>query len=243
MDGTRYRRSLAEAMRLPVETFDAPGTTVVVGEDRRGSRLAVHYPVGRHAVLWSDPDLGDVIARFADPSETIPIETLREEMAGMGAEVLGAAVEHLLPGAHHEPARPSGVRVLDGDHPEVAGMVERLMATCSTDDLENADFDIERLDRFLVGWVDDDELLAVGGGRDFVARPGFVDVGVLVRPSSRRAGVGRAVIAALVTEVLAAGEVPLYRCGTENQGSRRLCRGLGFEQVLRLEAFELPSTG
>ena len=55
--------------------------------------------------------------------------------------------------------------------------------------------------------------------------------------ADRRRGVGAAVVAAVSADLIAAGERPVYRCNEENTGSRRLCRSVGYEPIVELEAF------
>lgn len=231
-------------MELTPDRFDVDGVAVVAGEDRRGERLVSHYRVGRRSVLWVDPELAAEVAEVAEVDGrrlAMSFDEFRAVATDRGAEVLGHGLEHLLPGAFEYPTTESGVEVLDGTDPGVVELVGELLAECSDGDRDEADFDVAALDRFLVGWVaPDGRLLALAGGRDFDARPGFVDVGVLVHPDARGAGKGSAVIAGVVAEVLAAGEIPLYRCGDHNLASRRLCSGLGFEVVLELEAYRWP---
>lgn len=239
-----YRESLASAMALPADRFDVDGVSVVAGDDRRGQRLVSHYRVGRHSVLWVDPELAGEVADFDGRAPALAFDEFGAWAGERDAELLGRGREHLLPRSFDTPSNRPEVQVLDGTDPRVVELVAALLAECSDDDREEADFDLDALDRFLVGWIGPDAgLRALAGGRVFEARPGFVDVGVLVRPSARRAGRGRSVIAGVVAAVLAAGETPLYRCGAHNVASQRLCRGLGFELVLELEAFRWPDPG
>jgi GNAT superfamily N-acetyltransferase len=238
-----YRAGLAAAMELPVERFDEPGVTVVPGEDRRGERLVSLYEVGRHAVVWVDPEIAGEVSSWDGRPTTPSFDEFGAWVLGAGGELLGEGWEHLLPGPFDAPARPVPVRTLDGGDDRCVDLVRRLQSGCSADDLDEADFDPEALDRFLVGWIEDGELLALAGGRPLSIRPGFHDVGVLVHPAGRRAGRGRAVVAGAVEEVLAAGEMALYRCGSQNVGSQRLCRSLGFERVLRLRGYRWADSG
>ncbi len=228
-------------MAVPVDRFATSGVSVVAGEDRRGSRLVSHYRVGRHSVVWIDPEVAGALHDWHGAAESVSLADFRRWSLARNAVSLGRGLEHVLPGRFESPPRRPAVRVLDGSDPSVARFVRDLIDVCSDDDRDEADFDPDALDPHLVGWCDDGALLAVAGGRPFDARPGFLDVGVLVHPKARRSGLGRAVIAGVVDEVIAADGRPLYRCGRHNEGSQRLCRGLGFVQVVELEAFRWPA--
>jgi hypothetical protein len=228
-------------MGVGPELFDRPGLTVLEGEDRRGHRLASHYRVGAHAVVWIDPDLADRFDGVGCTDRTPSVEEIRAWMSAQGAEVLGRGVEHALPDGVALPHRPADVRTLAPADPATRALAAALLDGCSADDRDQADFDVDHLDGFLAGWVDGDRLLTLAGGRATDVRPGLTDIGVITDPDGRRHGRGRATVAAVVEDVLAAGEVPLYRCDPANTGSRRLCLGLGFEQVLWLEAFRWPA--
>ena len=124
-----------------------------------------------------------------------------------------------------------------GLDPATIELVARLLGECSADDNDDAEFDLDALDPFLVGWRDGDRLLGLAGGRPWSPRPGLHDLGVIVHPAARRRGVGAAVVAAVSADLIAAGERPVYRCNEENTGSRRLCRSVGYEPIVELEAF------
>jgi GNAT superfamily N-acetyltransferase len=232
-----HRDALASAMGLPVTTFAYPGTTVVPGEDRRGERLASHYKVDAHSVIWVDPDIEAEFTEWHGTGLATTFDQLRAWAVAERSTVLGAGYEHVLPGPFVGPPRAAEIAVLDGTSASTIKLVRAMQSECSEDDNDEAEFDLEALDEHLIGWIENGALLALAGGRPFDVRPGFLDVGVLVHPNARRRGLGRSVIAAVTEEVLAAGRDPLYRCNVDNEGSWRLCRGLGFEPVLELEAF------
>lgn len=236
----RYIGGLADRFGVPVERFAGPGLLVVPSAERHGQRLVSHYRVDQHSVFWIDPDLEPLFDPWQNRSHSVPFDEFGDWARAAGATLLGRGVEHLLT-ADYEPIRwaPELV-VLDGRSPAGIETVRTLLDVCSEHDLDEAEFEIDALDPHLVGWVEHGRLLALAGGRAEPARPGCMDIGVLVHADARRSGRGRAVVAATVDEILAAGQVPLYRCGVENTGSSRLCRSIGFETVMQLEAYEWP---
>jgi RimJ/RimL family protein N-acetyltransferase len=58
--------------------------------------------------------------------------------------------------------------------------------------------------------------------------PRFAEIAVNTRPSYRRRGWGRSVVAALVQKVLAGGRIPIYVAAEGNEASIRLAEGVGF---------------
>lgn len=238
MNRNRYFGGLAELFGVPVERFAEPGVLVVPSAERHGQRLVSHYHVDQHSVFRIDPDLESLFGPWQIRPDSVPFDEFGDWARAAGATLSGRGVEHLL-AVDYEPIRwAPELIVLDGSSPTGIKTVRTLLEGCSEHDLDEAEFDIDALDPYLVGWVEQGRLLALAGGRPEPARPGCMDIGVLVHTDARRSGRGRAVVAAAVDEILAAGHVPLYRCDVENTGSGRLCRSIGFETVLRLEAYE-----
>ena len=241
MNWDRYVGGLAKQFGVAAERFSEPGVLVVPSPDRQGQRLVSHYHVDRHSVFWIDPDLERLFASWRPGSGPVSFGEFGEWARSTGATLIGRGVEHLLGPLYETLGRAPELVVLDGSADAGIATVRTLLEDCSEDDLDEAEFEIDALDPFLVGWVEDGRLLALAGGRHEPARPGCMDIGVLVHAGARASGRGRAVVAATVEEILTAGQVPLYRCGTENTGSSRLCRSIGFETVLELEAYRWPT--
>jgi GNAT superfamily N-acetyltransferase len=239
MHAERYRSSLATAMGLPADRFDEPGVDVVTGADRHGRRLVTHYRVGGRSVVWTDPDLVDVLAEWNGRPMAVTFDEFRSWAREQGAEPLGAGYEHVLTGPYDPPSRPDAVEVLDGGDASVVASARELLEGCP--DRDDAEFELAALDEHLAAWIADGQFDALAGGRRFDPRPGFHDVGVLVHPAQRRRGLGRHVVAAVVESILAADHAPLYRCSADHEGSWRLARRLGFTEVAELEAFVWPA--
>lgn len=236
-----YLASLAEAMGVDATRFGDAGTTILPSDDRLGERLVTRYRIGRHSVLVCDPDVADQLGEHHAGAGALELDTFRAWALEHGAVRLGAGYEHLLPDDWVAPPRPGAVLSLDGAATVTIDLAADLLDACSDDDRDNAEFDVGALDPFLCGWDDDGALRALAGGRPWDRRPGYHDIGVIVRPDARRSGVGAAVVAAVSADIVAAGCRPLYRCAADNVGSRRLCRSVGFEPVVELEAFRLPA--
>jgi len=66
------------------------------------------------------------------------------------------------------------------------------------------------------------------------------DVGVLTHPDHRNRGLGRAVVAELVDDLLADDHVPIYRHNLEHTRSGALAESLGFVVATRLAAIQMP---
>jgi GNAT superfamily N-acetyltransferase len=236
-----YRHSVATVLGLDPEIFEVPGTTVRSTDERRGTRLVSHYRVGAHSVLWCDPSVVGHAHDLARSSR--PIESAELALWGdlVGAARVGSGFDHVVPLGTRLPRTAGAVAVLDPLH--ALDLVGELLASCSDDDRDEAEFDLEDLDPFLAGWIDDDRLLGLAGAREWTARPGFLDIGVIARPAVRGGGVGRAVVAEVASQAQLHGYSPLYRCNADNEASWRLCRGLGFEVAATIEAYEVPIAG
>ena len=240
MDLDRYLSGLADQFGVPVERFAVPGVLVVPVAERAGQRRASHYRVDRHSVLLISPELGGDFGVWIDDSRSLTFDEFGEWARSQGATLLGRGMEHLLAAGYESIARAPEITVLDGGSATGIETVRTLLDDCSEDDLDEAEFEIDALDPYLVGWIEHDHVLALAGGRPEPMRPGCMDIGVLVHADARQSGRGRAVVAATVDEILAAGHVPLYRCNVDNAGSSRLCRSVGFEVVVEVEAFDWP---
>jgi GNAT superfamily N-acetyltransferase len=234
-------RSLVDGLAgvIGVVDPDRRGTSVHAHEDRRGTGLVTHYPLGVRSALWSDPDVAEsvtaAIARHAD--EPLTRAGWDSIARSQGAVPVGVGLEHLLPDRWVAPSAAATVVDFDPELPDTVRRVTDLLARCPEDDRDEADFDPQHLDPFLVGWVDGDELVALAGGRPEPVRPGFHDIGVLVRPDRRREGIGVALVAAVSARLLDAGEYPLYRCNLDNVGSRRLAEQVGYVRALEIAAY------
>ena len=241
MSRGRYFAGLARLFGVDVDLFADDGVLVVPAADRSGQRRVTLHRVDRHAVLWIDPHLENELSEWRGQSTTPTFEEFRDWAFVAGATLLGHGLEHLLPEAHRRASRAPELTVIDGGSPTGIELVQTLLDECSADDLDEAEFEIEALDPFLVGRVESNRLVALAGGRTEPARPGCMDIGVLVHPDHRQVGHGRGVVTAVADELIAAGHLPLYRCASSNVGSRQLCRSVGFELALELEAFEWPA--
>ena len=237
----RYFDGLASFFDVPDRLFTRPGSTVVPGPTRSGTGRVSHHRIGRHSLIWADPELESELADFHGRPAAIAFDEMRTVALAAGAELLGHGLEHVLPVDYRRQSRPPEITVLDGHSSKGIKIVQSLLAECSAEDLDEAEFDVDALDPFLVGWVDGGRLSALAGGRPEEFRPGCMDIGVLVHPDVRRIGRGRAVVGAVADEVSRAGHVPLYRCASSHIGSQRLCRSVGFELALELDAFRWPA--
>jgi hypothetical protein len=236
----QYFAGLARRFGVAVEAFAEPGVLVIPSASRSGERTASHHHVGQRSVIWIDPGLEPLLSRLRSDATALTFEQFRDWAASNGAAHLGHGLEHLLADTYRSTPWAESLAVIDGHSATGTALVRTLLDDCSEDDLDEAEFDLDALDPYLVGWVEQGRLLALAGGRPEPVRPGCMDIGVLVHADARRSRKGRAVVAAAADEVLAAGQVPLYRCNDENIGSRRLCRSVGFELVLELDAVRWP---
>lgn len=236
----RYLATVAGVVGLDPSVHERPGTTVTSTENRRGERLVSHYYLGRHSVLWCDPDVVSALAELDGLERPMTFDEFRSWALGRGAERLGGGLDHVLPPGFRPPDRPGAIAALDPGSAATIDLVADLLDGCPPDDRDDADFDLGALDPYLVGWFDGDRLLAVAGARPWDDRPGYHDIGVLVHPAARRQGLGVQVVAAVATELLMHGEQPLYRCRDDNLGSVALCRRLGFQLAIELDAHRFP---
>ena len=229
--------SLLDAVAGAIGVAGPTGTSVHGHEERRGTGMVTLYPLGDHSALWCDPEVVDRVAAAVRSYVELPLTIADWAVIAdsHGATPIGVGFEHVLPPNWQPPV--IDVEQLDPRSTETVRLVTELLDRCSEDDRDEADFDPDHLDPILVGRVQDDELVAIAGGRPEPLRPGFHDIGVVVRPDRRHAGIGVEVVAGVAARILDAGEHPLYRCNLDNVGSRRLAERVGFVRVLEIAAF------
>lgn len=237
----RYRSGLAAHFGVSAGLFGIPGSIVVPAPSRQGSGRVSHHHIGRQSLIWADPDLESRLADWNRRQSAVAFDELRAVASAAHAELLGHGLEHVLSTTYRSAARAHEVSVLDGRSADVIRTVQSLFDECSAEDLDDAEFEIDALDPYLVGWIEGGRLLALAGGRPESFRPNCMDIGVLVHPEARLGGRGRAVVAAVADVVLEAGHIALYRCSSSNVGSQRLCRAVGFELAMELDAFQWPA--
>lgn len=240
----RFVRGVARYMGLGDELIDRPGTTVVADASRSGSRRVACYQLNAHAVLPCDPTVRSVTSELADGDVSLSDDDFRSWVATRGGMMLGQSVmktqARALPTLDDRPGR---LHVFDWSRPGDLELVQALVEASAAEDLVEAEVAMDELDDQAVGLVDDGGVLrAYASSRPFAMVPAFGDIGVIVRAGGRAGGWGRAVVAALITELLQpAGVLPLYRCDpVENVGSDRLSAALGFEPALSLSVAVLP---
>jgi GNAT superfamily N-acetyltransferase len=232
---------LAAHFGVSVGLFGTLGSIVVPAPSRQGTGRVSHHHIGRHSLIWADPDLESELADWHRRRTPIAFDELRAVARSAQAELLGHGLEHVVQATFRGPDPAPEITVLDGAATETKAIVQGLFDDCSEEDLDEAEFEIDALDPYLVGWTEAGRLLALAGGRPEEMRPGCMDIGVLVHPEARRSGRGQAVVAVTADRVCEAGHVPLYRCDSSNIGSQRLCRAVGFELVMELDAFRWPA--
>ena len=243
--GRELRRGVAASMGLGEALLDGAGTTVVADESRAGSGQVACYQIGHHTMLPCDPAVIAVARDLVDAAACLSDDDFRAWAGERGGSILGQAVmktqSRPLPELGERPGR---LHVFDWARSDDLALMQALVDASSEDDLDEAEVEMDELDDQAVGLLDDGGVLrAFASSRPFDTVPAFGDIGVIVRAGGRGAGWGRAVVGALISELLEpAGVAPLYRCDpVTNIGSDRLSAALGFEPALSLSVAMLAA--
>jgi GNAT superfamily N-acetyltransferase len=241
LTGERFVRATIEAMGFDAGLADVAGVSIAPTDDRAGSAMAAAYAVGRHIVLWCDPT---IVARLEPLVASLEpnLDDWARSAEAAGAELVGSAEMTTLADAGFRPVTvPSGFRVvdLDRDRSDHVELIATFVDAIGPVDADDAEIELDDLDPVIRVLVDAaGQVVAFAGASPWSPAPGFFDIGVAVRADGRGLGLGRAVVTELCHLLLADGGDPLYRFNVDNEGSRRLSAGLGFERALQLTAYK-----
>ncbi|MEM9654577.1 MAG: GNAT family N-acetyltransferase [Actinomycetota bacterium] len=252
MTVARFLEGLVAEAQIDAEMLTRVGTTVVGREDRAGSGVVVCYWAGEHTLVWADPEVIDRIGSMNDGSTARPLAEVTDTLTAGGFDLLATADMRVLSGPPVQPARiPKGynhrwLTTADADVALVKAFADRSdpvdVEEAALDDLDNFD---ETAINVLTAADDPlgETLLAYGSACDWDWDPLFGDIGVLVDPEHRKAGLGRLVVAHTTQQLVTEGRIPLYRHGRHNLGSMGIAVGLGFEVATTLAYFTSPTSG
>lgn len=113
----------------------------------------------------------------------------------------------------------------------------KLYEACTETELDAADINVDEPDPVIYGMFDGSQLTAYASHRyweDVIA-----DIGVLIHPSYRGRGLGKAVVSALCEWCLKNDKVPMYRVFSSHVHSCKLAEALGFKQLVVIETLQV----
>jgi GNAT superfamily N-acetyltransferase len=239
-----FRRDMLSSRGLDPTITAESGMTVVPEEARVGSRVASGYVYGRHFVIFTDPASADRLADF-DPGSfeadsLDPVERFGEFATSAGAEILGRGAMRVLQAGAPTPV--DGVAIVDAEIDADVARIQALVDACTEDEVDDAAIEMDELDPVircieaspggaLIGYA------SAFPDEDFGGR---WDIGVLTHPDHRRKGLGVRSVQCLVADLVADGQLPLYRHDLDNAGSAALATSLGFVTATRLIAARFP---
>ncbi len=249
--GARFIEGFAEQVGLDVALFTRPGTTVVGRDDRAGSEAAACYRVGDHLILWVDPAVEQRLAHLNDDA-TAGDDALAARLTEVGFELFAAVDMRVLAKQVPTAAPPTDRyqhQTLTAENPADMDRIRRFAERSDEDELEDAalehvldgsaEFEEDAIHVIVDAAAGDDELVAYASACPWEWDRGFGDIGVLVDPKHRGAGLGRFVAAKTVAQLVEQGSQPLYRHEQTNDWSRRIANALGFELVTSLAYYRL----
>lgn len=242
-----FRRDMLSARGLDPAIAAEPGATVVPEASRAGSRIASAYVYGRHFAIFADPAYADRLAGF-DPGEfeadaLEPLERFGQFMTAAGAEVLGSGAMRVLE-AEPLPA-VDGVAVVDAELEVDVARIQALVDACTEGEVDDAAIEMDELDPVIrcVEASPGGEIIGYASAFPDEDFGGRWDIGVLTHPDHRRKGLGVRSVQRLVVDLVADGQLPLYRHDLDNVGSAALSDALGFVVATRLLAVRFPEAG
>lgn len=226
----------------------ADRTVVCPDPSRVGTRRATSYPTPSGTVVWTDPATVDTVTVLLGDELDTAITTDRwlEITLAAGAEPTGSANNRVLVGDLRRSDAAGdhiAVRTLDCDIVDDVEVLRRFARSVTDDDRDEADFDLDELDPFMVGLFDGDTMVAYASGLPDDELTEFDDVAVITRADRRGRGLGARAVAAFV-ELRTANEPTrrmLYRCNVLNVGSNRVAESLGFTLAHTIGAVRVPN--
>lgn len=255
-----FLTGFARQVGLTLDDLRQPGTTVAPRSDRAGTGLvAVYHTVADdfdHTVLWTDPanveplDLGQF-----ERSVSTAIDDLHPRLVEFGGEFLAKATMRIPTDRSRFSrlgAQPPGAESLrwsnlDAADPDDLDLIRRF--TAGIDPAEVAEAALDDLDEFYADEIinvltdpDTGDITAYAAAAAWDWDPTVVDVGVLVAPSHRTLGLGRAAVARVCAAVVDSGRLPLYRHDRANAASGALADGLGFQPAVDLAVYRFKPT-
>jgi GNAT superfamily N-acetyltransferase len=236
------RRRYLDDFRRSVGLADlaSPATHIVIEDDRAGSNLIVGYAVEAKMIVRAGPEHADLVEPLRSDEQARTFGELCTWAAGNGWVEFDGGLSHVADPDDLGPAPiPAGLQGITLE-PNGADS-ERVLAwlrAADPGDLDEGAFDLDELDDRMVALTDSsDNIVALASCYPWETAPTFEDIGVIVAPSARGQGAGRAVVRLLLDSLHDDGQLGLYRCNWSNPTSRRLALGLGFQQVTDLVAF------
>lgn len=221
-----------------------PGTTIFEREDRSGTGYAACYSLGQHCVVMTDPGLAGELDELRSDSETATAAELRAFKERRGWTFENRGVQKTLAGPFAPDQRLltnpalSGYRTaqLDWTNDEHLDAIASFIDASNEADLEQAEIELDNLDERCIAILHPDgQIAAYASVRPWIFGH-YGDIGVMTRSKERGRGLGRAVVAALIADVMPAEWQPLYRHERSNAGSDRLSTSLGFVVATSLVA-------
>lgn len=241
-----FRRDMLSSRGLDPAIVAEPGVTVVPVASRAGSRVASAYVYGRHVAILTDPACADRLAGF-DPGQfdgdaLAPIERFGAFIIEAGGEIVGKGAMRVL---EADPPLPvDGVEVVDAEIEADVARIQALVDACTEEEVDDAAIEMDELDPVIRGIEASPGGALIGYASAFPDEDfgGRWDIGVLTHPAHRRKGIGVRSVQCLVADLVADGQVPLYRHDLDNAGSAAVSKSLGFVLATRLLAGRFSET-
>jgi GNAT superfamily N-acetyltransferase len=220
------------------EDFLHPGTLVIKEEELAGTGKIHLYHIDRMSIVRIDPGLVKPAGLPDGYDRDFGSLTVSELQGSIRAEVESTFLDYYLDPKDFK-CFTAGDNLTtrrlhaENDNPDLL----RLYAACTEEDLDLAAIDVAEPDRVIYGMFDGSQLVAYASHRyweDVIA-----DMGVLIHPSYRGRGLGKAVVSALCEWCFENEVVPMYRVFSYNTHSCRLAQALGFKDLVVIETLKV----
>ncbi len=228
----RFRMAVQAAASAELGYELPVGTSVVGAAGRKGSTSVVAYPMGDRTVIWCAPDVAPRLASL-EGQPALSNDEFVKAATELGGIQGGWGRFRVLDGMPPAPGLdPSQIRALDRDNAADCAFIADFITTCSANDLDEAELDIDELDPVILALLDaSGAAAAMVYAMPWMFDADFDDIGIITRPDCRGRGSGAAAVAHFARQQQRLGRLPLYGCDTTNIGSDRLAESVGFTLV------------
>jgi GNAT superfamily N-acetyltransferase len=221
------------------EDFSKAGTLFIKDEEITDPSRAILYHINKMSLVRISSTLTNQIGVQEKHPEKLTIQGL-QTLFGDGYQV---SINSTLLDKYLDPKdfrffTPKGdfpTRRVDAEKDKA--ILFKLFESCTEEDLDAADIYVDDPDPVIFGLFDGEKMVAYASHRYW--GESIADMGVLIHPTYRSQGLGKAVISVLCDWCIQTEVVPMYRVFSDHEHSQRIPLALGFKDMVVIESLKV----